>query len=61
VARKVAAELAARHLLAQDLLAQGTAPSHHLCVTDNDERFRRIAHELLPSLADSLSLELVEV
>ena len=58
VARKVAAELEVRDLLAQE----GPCP-HHFCVTDSGERFQRIAEDLLPARQGdaSLSLELVEV
>lgn len=43
-----------------DLLSDGdTPPSHHLCVTDVEARFERIAAQLLPS--SKATLELVEV
>lgn len=57
IARKVACELAQR-----DLLAEGDPARHHLCATDVGEHFRRIARDLLPpKLADTISLEWVEV
>ncbi len=55
VADQVAAELAAR-----DLLADGQQPpEHHFCVTDDSQRFARIARMVLAQ--DEVSLELVEV
>ena len=58
IAHQVALELAAANVLASE-----EAPSHHFCVTDSSERFKRIAEDLLPVQPEnaSFSLELVEV
>ncbi len=66
MARKAAAELAAKGLLAADDgdggEAEGTRPvEHHFCVTDASEGFQRLALELLPNLDGRLRLEWVEV
>ena len=54
------AEVVRRELAESDLLAADhSAPSHHLCVTDVEARFERIAAQLLPSR--TATLELVEV
>lgn len=56
------AEVVRRELAVADLLVPEGAPppSHHLCVTDVEARFERIARQLLP-LPTAPSLELVEV
>ena len=54
VALQVAAELSDR-----GLLAESDEPEHHFCVTDNSERFSRIASMVLGT--QKVSLELVEV
>lgn len=62
VAEVVRRELAEKDLLTDDTEADGAAesrPSHHLCVTDVESRFERIAAQLLPSR--EATLELVEV
>ena len=54
------AEVVRRELAESDLLTVGPGPpSHHLCVTDVESRFERIAAQLLPS--SGATLELVEV
>lgn len=66
VAAVVAGELAERGLLASSPgEADEPAPRHHLCVTDVETRFERIARQLLhhehSPLEDRVTLELVEV
>lgn len=54
------AEVVRRELAESDLLTHRPGPpSHHLCVTDVESRFERIAAQLLPNRA--ATLELVEV
>lgn len=54
------ADVVRRELEDADLLTDGTEPpSHHLCVTDVEARFERIAAQLLPNRM--ATLELVEV
>ena len=54
------AEVVRRELTDADLLTNGQEPpSHHLCVTDVEARFERIAAQLLPG--PTATLELVEV
>ncbi len=54
VARQVATELEAL-----GMLTKSSSPDHHFCVTDNSERFYRIASLVLGT--SDVSLELVEV
>ena len=54
VARQVATELEAL-----GMLTESSSPDHHFCVTDNSERFYRIASLVLDT--SDVSLELVEV
>lgn len=54
------AEVVRRELAESDLLTdRRESPSHHLCVTDVESRFERIAAQLLPNR--TATLELVEV
>lgn len=59
-AQEVAVEVA-RELAELDLLrSSDVSPEHHFCVTDDNQRFHRIARELLGD-GRSISLEWVEV